>query len=378
MTATPTMMMMMTTGAKTSRGQAVCGATRQPRGPRWRGCATIIVLALAAPLVHCHPHPEASSVSAALPAAKPVEPLHEGPLTDYVPAAGLRWLVLVRPNELAREESLMRSLARLFPKERLDAYAHASGVDLRELPTALGAGFDYGMLFLADSRGNERTVIERFERRLAGRGQLRRPHPRIHVLEGVIQETPRALICIDERLVGMAVGDPTLARIVEAYARRKLESPSALAGASLSTLPRDLGTAPLQLYVPGPLEDRWRTGVGGILGLSTGLGITARPQGDDALELRLAIAGEWGDRDPAPETLLLAFWRELVESPLGRTLALDQPASEPVAAVSAGILELRTSLQLSPFMDGLYAAVAADARELLRLPVGPGHSGGAP
>src|SRR5262245_39264695 len=41
---------------------------------------------------------------AAAPANEPA--LHRGALTDFVPAAGLRWLVLGSPQQLAREPGL--------------------------------------------------------------------------------------------------------------------------------------------------------------------------------------------------------------------------------------------------------------------------------
>ena len=79
----------------------------------------------------------------AAPAAEPTparpapEPLHDGPITDYVPAAGLRWMVAGRPRRLARNTAFAEALKPLLPAKRLEAYAVSTGIDLRRTPSAL-------------------------------------------------------------------------------------------------------------------------------------------------------------------------------------------------------------------------------------------------
>jgi hypothetical protein len=58
----------------------------------------------------------------------PLPALHQGPLTDYVPAAGLRWLLVGQPKSLAQSPELLTETNRLLSKERLDAFATSSGV----------------------------------------------------------------------------------------------------------------------------------------------------------------------------------------------------------------------------------------------------------
>src|SRR5690606_8986296 len=74
-----------------------------------------------------------SPAPAPAPPRRPVPPLHRGPLADYVPAAGLRWMVLGKPRAVAQHPSFRDSLGLLFPQARLLAFAQGAGVDLREI-----------------------------------------------------------------------------------------------------------------------------------------------------------------------------------------------------------------------------------------------------
>jgi len=108
--------------------------------------------------------------SKAARAPVPVRALHRGPLTDYVSAAGLRWLVLVKPQQILGEPELKQAIQRIVPDVRLDAFAEASGVDLRAVPDAAIAGFHYSTLYLAQlpvgvaararTRFSERLLLE--------------------------------------------------------------------------------------------------------------------------------------------------------------------------------------------------------------------------
>src|SRR5439155_26485756 len=55
-------------------------------------------------------------------------------LTDLLTGAHLEWLVVIRPEELARIDWLKPSLGRLFKDDRLDLLARATGIQLREVP----------------------------------------------------------------------------------------------------------------------------------------------------------------------------------------------------------------------------------------------------
>jgi len=308
----------------------------------------------------------ASPPARATPPPKPAPALHQGPLSDYVAAAGLRWMVVGRPAEIANDKELSSALSPLLPAKRLDEYAKASGVDLRSLPEGLVAGFDFSTLYLAETRDTA-AVGRRFEARLVSGLDVRKPHPAVRVVSGVVGRTPETLVTVDGHIFALAVGDPTPARVVEAFARRKLErSPSALKGSALRTLPRTLDAAPVRFYAPGPFPDDWARGAHGIVGAAFAVGIAARPLGRGRIEVTLAVSGDF-ERTTDGVARLTASWNDLASSSTGRLLGLHRPAIEPVARDEGGVLLLRVGLDLAPMIAGLRAAVIADIWEILEL-----------
>jgi hypothetical protein len=308
----------------------------------------------------------ACGCAGAAPAQSPpaAAPVHEGPLTDYVAAAGLRWLVVARLSELFHTPTLRHQLERLLPSARVEAFERANGIDLRELPSGAAAGFDYATLYLAETPDENITVETRFSDRLTA-ARTESPHPRIHRIQGMVGSIPQTLLHIDRRLVAVSVGDPTPARVVELFALQRLKrSPRALAGSALSTLPRDLEAAPLRCYAAGPFPEEWARGARGLLGAALAIGAGVWPEGS-VLRLRIAISGRFTGEDVGA---MLAAWTDLAESSLGRLLALDAPASPPEITVSDGVLTLGVKLELAPVVSGLRAAVAADVWEILGMP----------
>ena len=298
--------------------------------------------------------------------APPVESsdLLERPLEQYVPAAGLRWLLVGRPREIAQTRWLRESLSRLFPEDRLDAFAHATGLDLRESREGLIAGFDFGTLYLATTTGSNERVEELFRNRLPAGPIEHHPHPDLLVLGGMLGETPAALVSQRGHLVGVSFGDPTLARIVEAYAQARLKSVTALHGAALASLPDAMHDAPVRFYAPGPFDDEWRGAIHGILGVATAVGVTARPLPPDQIRIRVEVAGDWSEDGPRAREAAQQSYAELVTSSLGRLLALD---GTPIVTVAPDRISLSVDLLLGPLVNGLYAAVSADVWELLEL-----------
>ena len=149
------------------------------------------------------------------PPARPAVPpaLHEGPLTDYVAAAGLRWLIIGRPTELASDSAFVEALRPLLSQRRLEAFVETTGVDLRKTPTALAAGFDFGTLYMAETPRENERVQALFTERLLHGATVQRPHPNVHRVSGMIGKTPQTLVRIDHELIAVSVGDPTPARV---------------------------------------------------------------------------------------------------------------------------------------------------------------------
>jgi hypothetical protein len=300
--------------------------------------------------------------------------LHRGPLSDFIPAASLRWLVLVKPHEILAEPELGQAVLQIVSSRRLDAFTESSGVDLRRVPRAAVAGFPYATLYLAEVPSGVTAVArERFGDRLLAGAVTKQPRSDLVRITGVIGQTPETLLTADDRVLAVAVGDPLLAKVAEAYAEERLKnSPSALHGSALSTLPDLISNNEAVLLAPGPFADEWRRAAGGLLESTVAVGIAVQPVGRGKIAATLCLSGAWQDSTEAATSRLATAWTAFAQSSAGNLFALN-----PVADVSASpdLLTLKVELEIEPLVRGLKAAVLSDITELLELPGGPQKTG---
>lgn len=290
---------------------------------------------------------------------------YHGLLTDLVPAAGLNWMVVVRPKELLEDDTLRRGLERLVPDARLNLFARNSGVDLRTLQSGLVADFGLGTLYLAEGVDVE-AARSAFLARLASEPLLKRLGPGVTHVTGLIGTTPQSFVGVSERIVGVSVKDPTLTKIAGAFALKKLQkSPTALAGAALRGLPASLATSPLRFYLPGPFADEWMRGAQGLFRDTVALAVTARIKSPGWLEVVVLLNGEYASDPEQSIQRTLGTFRELAQSALGRLLSLDDPSVVPEIVATPSDITLRAQLPLERLLAGLYAAVAANGWDLL-------------
>jgi hypothetical protein len=319
--------------------------TRAPR--------TVFALA-ALSVLACNPGP--------INAATTEAPLRSGPLTDFVPAAGLRWMAVGRPAELAHTPALAPLISELLPAERLDAYALYTGIDLREVPTAVAAGFDLSTLYVAETPFENRTIETRFADRLVAGATVESKHPRVRRITGAVGLSPESLVRVDHRFVAFAVGDPAQARIVELLVLGRLSrSPSSLHGSALKGTPAEFTEAPVRFYAPGPFTGEWERGARGLLGAATAFAAMGAPEGE-GLSVKVVVLGDYQGADAAR---LSAAWLDLAESSMGRLTGLDAPLVPPEVEAHEGLLALKVKIALRPLFAGLRAAVAADVWEML-------------
>jgi hypothetical protein len=288
-------------------------------------------------------------------------------LLEYVPAAGLRWLVVGRPNRLSADPELASAAGLVFAPERLDAFAEVTGIRLERLPMGVIAGYDLGTLYLAEIEGVEAPIVRaRFSARLVEGGIV---HERagLHRIVGTTASgAVRALVTVDDRSVAFVGGDATLARIVEAYARKHLRSPTALRGAALSLLPPLSDDTLVAFLAPGPFSNEWGGAAGGVLAATLAVSIEARLAARGQLHATLTLAGAWEENvEEAVQKLELA-WSDLQKSPTGHLLGLDQ-ASGQKARGNLQHLTLSADLPVGPLARGLRDATSADVREILEL-----------
>lgn len=279
-------------------------------------------------------------------------------------------MVVGAPRQIARSPALKDSLGLLLPEERLDAFAIGSGVDLRHIEYGVIAGFDLGTLYVIEPPpGASSSVMKRFRERLVGGERVETPHPDVERISGIIGETPQALVRLETFGLALAVGDPTLARIAEAFARKKLnDSPASLRGAALSQLsaPREGSLA--TFYAPGPFTGEWASGARGLLRDAVALRISVFALEGARARVDLELAGDF---PPSASDNLAAGFRDLAESSTGRLLGLDQLEASPEVLERETRLFMRVDLALEPIARGLRAAAIADVWEIFNLPRQP-------
>jgi hypothetical protein len=297
----------------------------------------------------------------------PAPKLFLGSLPEYVASAGLRWMVLGSPRQIAQNPAFQDALSVLFPAERLEAYAQGTGVDLRQIESGLIAGFDLGTLYaLTPPKGAAPKLLLHFRERLVSGERVQQPHPDIERVYGIIGATPELLVRIDDHVVAIAVGDPTPARVVEAFALGRLKkSPTALRGAALSLLSPRPADAVATFYAPGPFSGEWAQGARGLLANVLCLSVSLSPLDAGHAKLHIELVGDF----PASgaDELAQAF-RDLAESQLGKLLALDQTLATPEVHEREQRLLLDVDLDLAPIARGLRAAVMSDVWEIMNIP----------
>ncbi len=137
---------------------------------------------------------------------------------------------------------------------------------------------------------------------------------------------------------------PLQAAIYFAQGRLRRSLP-ALRAEPLAGMAARLGEGPLRGFAPGPFEADWATGLGGLLGAATALGVRLRAADRAAdrdqtavgaaggtagvLAVRLVLTGAWGADAPAAAERLAAAFQVLAEDPLGRLTGLSHPVDGP-------------------------------------------------
>lgn len=297
----------------------------------------------------------------------PARPLHRGPLTDFISSAGLRWLLLVKPRQILDDPELREAISQIIPTARFDAFSESSGIDLRALPQAAIAGFSYSTLYLAElPSGSAALARSRFTERSLEAAVSKQPYPGLTRITGVIGQTPETLLTIDERVLAISVGDPVPAKIAEAYARERLtHSPSALSGASLSTLPELASNHAAVLVAPGPYSAEWQRAAGGLLQSATAIAIAARPVGNGKVATTIYVAGAWQASAEDASERLSAAWSAFARSSAGRLFELNDAGE---VSTTPEVLRLHVELDIAALVRGLRASVLGDLSQILNVP----------
>ena len=302
----------------------------------------------------------------AAPAAPPT-PRYSGQLEDYVPAAGLRWLVRGAPAKLAENQSFRPAIELLLTRERLHAVAQTTGFALESLPHGLIAGFDLGTLYLAELRTPTAAEARaRFASRQIREPVQRKPDPNIVVLNGMNEGVPVGLVTIDDRVVAYGIGDPILCRVVEAYARGKLKAKSAFQGAALAGLESESENALLAAHVPGPFTERWQNAAGGLLSIATALSAKLTPTSAGHAMLELTLHGDF--KGSNAEERLRSTYMSVASSSTGTLLGLGAALDvRTVTNAQSDSVTLMVPLPLTEIAKGAHAVTNGDFVDIFRL-----------
>lgn len=271
------------------------------------------------------------------------------------------------PRALGESPAFREAIALLLPPERLTAFAEGSGVDLRQVESGLVAGFDLGTLYMfTPPPGSSATIVALFRNRIVGGEHHQFPHPELERVYGVIGTTPEFLARAGEQWIAIATRDLTLGRVVEAFARGKLKSsPSALRGASLSTLSAPPATAVANFYAPGPFSGEWARGARGLLANALAARISLIPLPPDEARFVIELTGEF---PPSGANDFTEALRDLAGSPLGKLLSLDEQDTPARVQERPERLTLEVDLKVAPIARGLRAAVVSDVWEIMQVP----------
>lgn len=290
------------------------------------------------------------------------------PLVGLAAAAGLAWLVDVRPAELLASPPVASAVSVVLPPDRFDAFAgRHGGVDLRLATELVVAGYDGATLALARAPVQPGRVEAAFGAR-AVVVEGRAVEGGVTRLWGSVGGERQQVGVFGARAVGLERGrlGPLRAAIYFAQGRLRRALP-ALSADPLARVAAVLGDAPVRAFAPGPFAGEWAKGLGGLLGAATAVGLAARPLKDrgSAVDLQVLLTGAWGTDAPAAAERLAAAFQLLANDSLGRLMGVDHPLEEPRVSGDHEGLRLGVVLDLAALARGLHAATDARISEIM-------------
>jgi hypothetical protein len=311
------------------------------------------------------------------PLQAPASKLKLDPLVALAPAAGLDWLVELRPREVWEDPVLGPAAAIVVPPDRLDEFGRRhGGIDLRRVSSLVVA--EYGGATLALARAAvEPTEVEAAFSARAEVVEGRAVDGVVTRCWGTVGGERQELALFGREAVGLERGprdlgplsssgrNPLRAAVYFAQGRLKRALP-ALAAEPLAHGAALVGDAPIRAFAPGPFTGAWGGGLGGLLRAATAVVAAARPAAHGTgLVASVLLMGAWGREAAAATQRLAAAFRVLADDPLGRLLGINQPLEEPRLSADAEALRLVVQLDPVTIARGLRAATGAKISEIM-------------
>ncbi|WP_394821882.1 hypothetical protein [Pendulispora albinea] len=335
--------------------------------------ASVAVAAATAMMLGCGGAPN-------VPSAPPAPPLHLLPTSDLAQAAGLSWLVQVRPRDLFADPQMVQAIRWLFSDARFETFARRhGGIDVRELDELTIAGYPQVTLFLAHGLVDPAKVEGAFAARATkvdGRGIDRKADPLGTIVRtwGTVNGERQQLAIFGREAVGLEVGRFGPLRAAEFFAQERLKK----ASPALRVTPLDraipiVGNAPLTAFAPGPFTGEYERALGGMLRAATAVALSVRIAGPaspapDAgrLAVRLALLGSFQNDDPSAAQRFAAAIHVISESALGRLCGLNDPVAGPDVHAEPDALVAELTISATSLFRGIQAATGASVDELMR------------
>jgi hypothetical protein len=257
----------------------------------------------------------------------------------------------------------------VFRADRVQNFTAASGVDPKHVSEAWIAGYDLGQLYLFDAKTTGTAAAEAFQARALTTKIKDTGYANLVHITGMIEQTPHALIQINDHLVAIAVGDIRLARIVQAYAEGKLKkSPAALASRFLKPHASFEEGAPLRAFVLGPYESATDAVTNAFVSGCVAIGVK-----EHRLDVRAQAWGLWPAGAALDESL--TSWTDQVLSTrefraLGWGFPLNPPTVKCTPQPDLDVTECNAQgVWSSPAIaKALYRITAASMAELMEAP----------
>jgi hypothetical protein len=303
----------------------------------------------------------------------PLKPLSVKALTDLLPLADLRWLVLARPREIASIPWLIPEIGRFAGEAELDRFAAAEGFDLRQIPEAViavyaGEGGET-TFWLARHNGDPAAIERAFRKRLTTSEKRTVERPDLVRVSGKIGVATSVLTTIGPDVIGLQQGgNPGRgpARIAGLYAEDRLKkSPTALSEEPLKSLAARFGSAPVIALAAGPFEGELARGARGLLQGATAIGASARPSAREGLAISVAVAGDFSTSGAAASKALVSAWNDLSRTAFGHLLGLDLPIEAPLSTFSESAVAIAVEVDPKRFASGLAEAIGERVKAIL-------------
>ncbi|HEX8790642.1 MAG TPA: hypothetical protein VF765_06795 [Polyangiaceae bacterium] len=300
------------------------------------------------------------------------------PLTDLVPAAGLSWLLDLRPVALMMTDASRQAMAEVVAEDRFAAFASRHGsIDPRAAKELVVASYPEATLTMAEVELDPTKVETAFAARalsvdgraLEGDGDVVRTWGSV---AGGSEPAREQIAIVGREALILERGHLGPLRAALAFAEGKLHRAlPALHAEPLKRAAELLGDAPARAFAPGPFEGEWAAGLGGLLRASTAAAVSAWPlgsasSGTASLSFRVVLLGAWGADATAAADRLRAAFDVLANDPLGKLMGVDHPVRDAHVVGGADALMLEVGLDALGLARGLHAATAGTVAEIMR------------